>query len=82
MLSHAYLERDVLVWRTGVEAEDSKTGMIRLLQVVLWGILAVDKVRVEHVELVSLWAKVVSESEWVQQSTRPRRKRRDQLRIM
>ncbi len=55
-----------------MEAEDSETGMIRLLQVVLGCILAVDKVRVEHVELVPLWAKVVSESERVDKAEEKR----------
>lgn len=49
-----YLEGDVFVRRTGVEAKDSEAGMIGLLQVVLRGLLAVDQVRIKHVELVSL----------------------------
>lgn len=40
-----------------MEAKDGETGMVCLLQVVLRGLLAVDQVRVEHVELVSLGPK-------------------------
>ena len=49
-----YLEGDVFVRRASVEAKDGEAGMIGLLQVVLRGLLAVDQVRVEHVELVPL----------------------------
>lgn len=50
----ANLEGDVLVRRPSVEAQDGEAGVIRLLEVVLRGLLAVDQVRVEHVELVAL----------------------------
>lgn len=37
-----------------MEAEDSEAWMIRLLQMVLRGLLTVDQIRVEYVELVAL----------------------------
>lgn len=50
----ANLEGDVLVRRASVEPQDGEAGVVRLLEVVLGGLLAVDQVRVEHVELVAL----------------------------
>lgn len=37
-----------------MEAEDGKAWMVRLLQVVLGGLLTIDQIWVEHVELVAL----------------------------
>lgn len=50
----ANLEGDVFVRRASVEPQDGEAGVIRLLEVVLGGLLTVDQVRVEHVELVAL----------------------------
>lgn len=50
----ANLKGDVLVRRTSVEPQDGETGVIRLLEVVLGGLLAVDQVRVENIEFVAL----------------------------
>lgn len=54
LMGFAYLEGDVFVGRTRVEAEDGESGVVCLLQVICGSLGAVDQVRVEDVELVAL----------------------------